>query len=149
MYGLSRMAAVGQLLSIALWLAGVGHFCVLIASFQVPVRLNWRSDLAKLMPFNRKLMWTHGGFAVLTIAAFGLLTLFLHDEMLRGDKAALSLTAFILLYWSARIAVDFTYYKHDDWPRGRTYVVGHALLNLLFVFLAATYFATLLWHGHA
>ena len=26
-------------LSLALWLAGAGHFCLLIASFQVPFRL--------------------------------------------------------------------------------------------------------------
>ena len=28
---------IPSLLSLALWLAGAGHFCVLIASFQVPV----------------------------------------------------------------------------------------------------------------
>jgi hypothetical protein len=26
--------------SLALWLAGIGHFCVLIASFQVPAKLD-------------------------------------------------------------------------------------------------------------
>ena len=130
---------------VALWLAGLGHFCVLIASFQVPRRLGWREDLAKLTPFNRKLMWTHGGFAVLTIISFGVLTLFLHDEMLRGDKAALALAAFVGLYWTARVVVDFTYYKHEDWPRGRGFVIGHVLLTLLFVFLAATYLGLLVW----
>ena len=39
-----------------LWLAGLGHFIVLVASFQVPARMHWREDLAKLMPVNRKLM---------------------------------------------------------------------------------------------
>ena len=34
-------------------------------------------------------MWVHGGFAVLTIIAFGTLTLALHAELLRGDRAAL------------------------------------------------------------
>src|SRR5436190_18187034 len=51
-------------LSLALWLAGAGHFCLLIASFQVPFRLGWKEDLAKLTPFNRKLTWVHGGFTV-------------------------------------------------------------------------------------
>src|SRR5882724_10076054 len=78
-----------------LWLAGFGHFCVLIASFQVPVRMRWREDLTKLMPVNRKLMWTYGAFIVLTIVAFGTLTLALHDELLRGDRSALGLAGFI------------------------------------------------------
>ena len=125
-------------LSLALWLAGIGHFCVLIASFQVPARLGWKDDLQKLTPFNRKLMWVHGGFAVLTIIAFGALTLALHDEMLRGDRAALGLALFIGVYWGLRIAVDFLYYEHKDWPAGRGFVIGHALLTSLFAFLAAT-----------
>ena len=62
-------------LGLALWLAGLGHFAVLGASFQVPARLGWRDELARLRPLNRKLMWTYGGFTVLTIVAFGTLTL--------------------------------------------------------------------------
>jgi hypothetical protein len=130
---------------LALWLAGAGHFCVLIASFQVPQRLGWREDLAKLTPFNRKLMWVHGGFAVLTIVAFGIMTLALHGEILRGDRAALALAIFIGVYWAVRIAVDFTYYEHRDWPRGRGFVAGHVLLTLLFVFLSATYLGVAVW----
>jgi alginate O-acetyltransferase complex protein AlgI len=134
-------------MSAALWMAGIGHFCVLIASFQVPSRLGWKEDLAKLTPFNRKLMWVHGGFAVLTIIAFGVLTLTLHAEMFRGDRAALDLAGFIGIYWTARIVVDFAYYEHKDWPSGRGFVVGHALLTLLFVFLAATYGALCIWRA--
>lgn len=141
----AQLTSPAQIFSLVLWLAGIGHFCVLIASFQVPSRLNWKADLAKLEPFNRKLMWVHGGFAVLTIIAFGVLTLVLHSELLRGDPAALGLAAFIAIYWTARIVVDFAYYEHKDWPRGRGFVVGHALLTLLFIFLAATYAALFVW----
>jgi hypothetical protein len=135
-----------RILSSALWLAGLGHFCVLIASLQVPRRLGWKADLAKLTPFNRKLMWVYGGFAVFTITAFGVMTLFSHNEMLCGDKTALALATFIGVYWTGRIVVDFTYYDHRDWPRGPRFVLGHILLTLLFVFLAATYLSLLLWH---
>jgi hypothetical protein len=40
--------------SLVLWLAGIGHFCVLIASFQVPARLRWKEDLQKLTSFTPK-----------------------------------------------------------------------------------------------
>ena len=133
-------------LSLALWLAGVGHFCILGASFQVPSRLGWKQDLAKLTSFNRKLMWTYGAFTVMTIIAFGTLTLVLHDEMLRGDRAALGLAIFIGLYWAARVAADLFYYEHADWPRGRFFVVGHILLTSLFVALVVTYLGLAIWH---
>jgi alginate O-acetyltransferase complex protein AlgI len=95
------------MIDLALWLAGAGHFVILVASAQVPARMGWRDDLAKLSPMNRKLMWTYGAFTVLTILAFGVL----------------------------------------GWPRGRAFVVGHALLLGLFGALAGTYLGLLLWHG--
>lgn len=129
-----------------LWLAGAGHFLILFASFQVPYRLGWRDDLKQLMPFNRKLLWVQGGFTVLTILAFGTLTLTLHAELLRGDRAALGLAGFIGSYWTARILVDAFYFSHEDWPKGRLFVLGHVLLTALFVALAVSYFGLLLWH---
>jgi len=130
---------IQEWMSLALWLAGAGHFVVLIASFQVPYRLGWKQELAKLTPFNRKLMWVHGAFAVYTIASFGALTLLFHNEMLRGRGSAAALAAFIGIYWLLRVVVDFTYYDHADWPEGKGFVAGHALLTLLFVFLFVTY----------
>ena len=140
---------IEEWISLALWLAGAGHFAVLIASFQVPYRLRWKEDLAKLTSFNRKLMWVHGGFAIYTILSFGVLTLLLHDEILRGQRAGLALAAFIGLYWLLRVVVDFTYYEHADWPQGRAFVVGHVLLTLLFVFLFVTYLGVSVWHWRA
>ena len=139
------------LFSLALWCAAIGHFCILGASFQIPYRLGWKQDLAKLTPFNRKLMWTYGAFVVLTVIAFGALTFLLHDEMLRGDRAAMGLASFIGIYWSARIAVDAFYFDHKEWPQGLFFVIGHWLLMSLFVCLAATYLGLVMWHiigGH-
>jgi hypothetical protein len=132
-------------LSLALWLAGIGHFCILFASFQVPTRLGWKADLAQLTPFNRKLMWVYGGTTLLTIVAFGTLTLVLHHEFLAGDRAAVALAAFIAIFWTLRVLVDFVYFEHSDWPTGGQFVVGHFLLTTLFVALASTYWAVLIW----
>jgi hypothetical protein len=126
-------------------LAGMGHFVILLASFQVPYRLRWKEDLRSLMPFNRKLLWVQGGFTVLTIIAFGTLTLDLHSELLRGDRAALGLACFIGTYWTARIVVDALYFSHHDWPKGKQFVVGHILLTCLFVLLATCYWGLFLW----
>lgn len=131
---------------LVLWLAGAGHFLILAASFQVPSRLRWKQDLAQLMPFNRKLLWVQSGFTVLTIVAFGTLTLALHAELMRGDRAAMGLACFIGSYWTARILVDAFYFSHEDWPKGRQFVMGHILLTSLFVSLSATYWGILLWH---
>jgi hypothetical protein len=136
---------IERVFDLALWLAGAGHFVILIASSQVPFRLQWKKDLAGLMPFNRKLLWVQSGFTVLTIIAFGTLTLALHSEMLRGDRAALGIAAFIGTYWTARVVVDAFYFSHTDWPKGRQFAIGHILLTTLFSLLATTYLALFIW----
>ena len=137
---------VQRLFDLDLWFVGAAHFVILFASFQVPYRLGWKKDLAQLMPFNRKLLWVQGGFTVLTIVAFGTLTLVLHEEMLRGDRAALALIGFIGIYWTARIVVDALYFSHADWPKGPEFAVGHILLTSLFSALAASYIGLFIWH---
>lgn len=138
-------SVVERFFDLDMWLAGAGHFVILFASFQVPSRLKWKQDLAQLMPFNRKLLWVQGSFTVLTILAFGTLTLALHMELLRGDRAALGLACFIGTYWTARVLVDASYFSHEDWPKGRQFVIGHILLTCLFVALAASYWGLLVW----
>ena len=130
----------------ALWLAGAGHFVILCASFQVPSRLAWKKDLQSLMPFNRKLLWVQSGFTVLTIIAFGVLTLVLHQELLRGDRAAMGLACFVGVYWTSRVLVDAFYFSHADWPKGRAFTAGHILLTSLFTSLAVIYLGLVMWH---
>ena len=138
-------SGAAQIFSMAMWLAGAAHFLILAASFQVPAHLQWKKDLAQLMPFNRKLLWVQSSFTVLTIIAFGTLTLALHAELLRGDRAALGIACFIATYWTARICVDAFYFSHADWPKGRQFVIGHILLTCLFSFLALSYWGLVVW----
>ena len=141
-----RTTFAARFFDTTLWLAALGHFVILFASFQLPYRLNWKRDLQSLHPFNRKLLWVQGAFTVLTILAFGTLTLVLHAELLRGDRAAMALAGFVAVYWTARILVDAFYFSHADWPKGPLFVVGHVLLTALFSALAAFYWALLIWH---
>ncbi len=133
-------------LDLLLWVLGIAHFLVLIASFQVPFRLHWREELPRLSTFNRKLVWTLGGFTTMTIAGFGTFTLALHNELLRGDRAALAVAIYIVFFWCVRLGTDLFYYRHADWPEGSQFVIGHALLNSLFTFLVLGYVSVLAYH---
>lgn len=124
---------------IALWLAGAAHFTLLAVSVQVPGRLNWRTDLARLTDFNRRFVWVAGGFIVYTYLGFGVLTLLLHDDMVRGDRSAVALAAFIGLYWLARLVVDATAFRTAPWPRGWSFRLGHLALVALFGYFAVVY----------
>ena len=126
--------------------AAYGHFLVLVASFQVPYRLNWGEELQRLRPLNRKLLWTYGAYIASMILLWGLVTLYLKAEILSGEKSALVLTALIALFWWSRIIIDALYFEHSDWPEGPEFVLGHTCLTTLFVTLAGTYTAVLVSH---
>lgn len=127
------------LLDKLVWLAAAGNFLTMFAGVQVPKRLNWKEQLAMLTPFNRKVFLNYYAFTGGVIAAWALLTIGLHDEILSGQRAAGLVCLVVALFWGARVAVDAFYFKHSDWPAGSELVVGHALLTTLFVCLTASY----------
>jgi alginate O-acetyltransferase complex protein AlgI len=129
-------------LSYALYAAAIGHLLVLVASFQVPARLKWKQEIAKLTPFNQKVFWVYGFYIVLSIASFALLTWRLHDAFLAGDLASRWLAGFIATFWTVRVLVDVFWFDARDWPAGNALVVGHALLTSLFSGLAVVYWIT-------
>jgi hypothetical protein len=134
------------MMDLALWLAAAGQFSLLAVSAQVPARLAWRTDLARLTAFNRRFVWVAGGFIVFTYLGFGVLTLVLHDEMVHGDRSAVALAAFIGLYWLARVVVDATAFRRAPWPTGWMFRLGHAGLVALFGYFVVVYLGLAVSH---
>jgi hypothetical protein len=138
-HGMLTQWSLYQWFDLAIFLAGVGHFCTLLAGTQLPSRLNWKEELAKVSSFNRKIFLNYYATVGLTIIGFGVLTLIFKSEMLSGSYSALCLATLIALFWTMRVLVDFFYFKHEDWPKGFLFVTGHAALTTLFVLMASVY----------
>lgn len=135
-----------QLAGLALWLAALGQTLLLIVSVQVPVQLGWRTELPRMEARNRKLYLVATGYIVFTYLGFAVLTAVLHDEILRGDRSALALSAFIGLFWLVRLAVDFGLFGRSMWPAGRRFVLAHIVLDGAFAAFAVTYLGVVAWH---
>lgn len=122
-----------------LTLAGLGHFGILIASFLVPKALDWKTHLAPLSPFLRSLFWVYGAFIVLTIAGMGTLTLLHGKAMAAGDPVARSLAAFIAIFWSARLGVQFFIFDATEFLTSRWRRIGYHVLTLAFIAQVSVY----------
>lgn len=133
-------------LSLGIYLAALGNFCTLGAGLQAPKVLKWEEDLAKMSRFNHKIFKNYAVYTGGMIIAWGFLTLAIHDELLRGDRAALCISVVIGIFWAARILVDFFYFGSDDWPKGPQFVIGHACLTTLFLCLTVVYFGVVFVH---
>ena len=122
-------------------IAGVMHFGLLLASFSVPRVLGWRSELNKVNALTRQLVLVHGGFIVLTIVAFGLLTLVAGHELLAANRLALSLTLFIGVFWTGRLMIQLFYFDAGPWLSTRFRRIGYRALYLVFAYFALVYLA--------
>ena len=118
--------------------AGVGQLSVLVASALVPLRLNWRNDLQVLHRLQRQMYWVYGGYVVLSIIAFGIISLFNAHELASGNLLARSVCAYIAIFWGIRLSLqpvlDVKDYLTTWWL-----AAGYRLLTLLFACFFTVY----------
>ena len=122
-------------------IGGVLHFLTLIASAMVPKTLDWKGELAKLIPFLRTLFWVYGAFIVLTIIAFGVLSL-LNFRTLGADNPTLlarSVCAFIAIFWGARLVVALFVFDASEYLTTWHFKLGYHALTATFLYQTATY----------
>lgn len=129
--------------------SGAGHLLILTASFQVPQKLNWKTDFARLSRFNQKIFWTYGGYIVFCIIAFAGVDLLNARGLMDNHPSSTAIAGFIALFWTVRVIVDFSYFKHDDWPKGDIFVIGHTCLTALFSCLALLHWGLVAWHSNS
>jgi hypothetical protein len=118
-------------LPVFITVAGACHFGILIASALVPIRLKWKQDLAVLPRLHRQMYWVYGGYVVLSIVAFGLISLFNGREMAGGSTLARFVCGYIAVFWGIRVSLQavFDVKEHLSawWLK-----VGYHTLTVLF-----------------
>lgn len=121
-------------------LGGLLHFTVLIASALTPGVLNWRTELLKLHPLSRQVIWVHGAYIVLTIIGLGLIATFNAPVLAGGDSLlARFVTAFIAVFWLVRLTLQFAYFDSRPMLTTRFLRMGHHALTCVFGFLGVVF----------
>jgi hypothetical protein len=122
---------------------GVAQLGVLVASALVPFRLNWRTELRSLSRLHRQMHWVYGGYVVLAIVAFGLISIVNARELAAGSGLARGFCLYVAAFWGVRVALQgvFDVKEHLTawWLK-----LGYHLLTLLFLGLTALYAAAAL-----
>jgi len=118
--------------------AGAGQLCVLVASALVPLRLNWREELQCLPRLHRQMYWVYGGYVVMSIVAFGILSLLHSRELASGSGLARAFCAYVAVFWGIRLGLQAVFDVKDHltawWLRA-----GYFALTLLFAGFTAVY----------
>jgi len=127
-----------ELLVRLLMIAGVGQLSVLVAAALVPLRLNWRQELAVLSRLHRQMYWVYGGYVVLAIVAFGVITLSSAEELASGSGLARAFCGYVAVFWGIRLCLqavlDVKEHLTTWWLRA-----GYYTLTVLFLFFTLVY----------
>jgi hypothetical protein len=123
------------------FLAGVGQLVLVLASLAIPRMLGWREETARLRPLTRQVFWTYAAYIWSTNLAFGLLSALAPGWLLDRSPLAAAVSAFIAVYWGARLAVEFCYFDRTGIPAGLRFRAAEAALVGLFLVLTVVYTA--------
>ena len=126
-------------LATLVFLGGVCHFGILLASALVPRVLDWRSELQRLSALSRHLVWTHGAFIVLVIIGFGTISVLHARELSGGDALARTACGFIAVFWLARLFIQFFVFDATPYLKGPVLKIGYHALTVVFAYLAVVY----------
>jgi hypothetical protein len=121
-----------------IFLAGIGQLSVLVASALVPFRLNWRGELQCLSRLHRQMYWVYGGYVVLSIVAFGSLSILDSRELAGGSALARGFCAYVAVFWGIRVALQAVF-DVKDYLTSWWLKVGYWVLTLMFTGLAVVY----------
>jgi len=118
--------------------AGFGQLSVLIASAIVPFRLDWRGELTSLKRLHRQMYWVYGGYVVLAIVAFALISVFHAHELADGGGLARGMCGYIAVFWGIRLVLQGVFDVHEFltawWLK-----FGYYTLSVLFATFTAVY----------
>ena len=127
-----------ELLPQLIFIAGAAQLCILIASALVPFQLKWKTELAVLSRLHRQMYWVYGGYVVLAIAAFGLISLFNATELANGGGLARGICGYIAVFWGVRLALQWIFDVKEHlstwWLR-----LGYYALTILFASFTLLY----------
>ena len=127
-----------------IFLAGLGQLLVLVASAQVPFRLNWRQLFQSLPKLHRQMYWTYGGYVVLAIVGQGLVSIVFPAELAAGSGLARAVCGYMAVFWGVRLGLqavlDVKEHLRPWWIWA-----GYHLLTGLFAFFTVVYATAALW----
>jgi hypothetical protein len=119
--------------------AGIAQLGIVAASTAIPRILRWPEDLEKLRPLTRQVFWVYAGYIWCTNLAFGALSAAAPRWLCDDKPLAGAVSAYIAVYWGARLVIQFAYFDRSDMPRGAILRIGEAVLVALFLLLAIVY----------
>ena len=100
---------------------------------------DWYNDVKQLKPLNQEIAKTYGRYIQGLNFSFGLIAIFLADDLKNQSNLAIAITGLIAAYWTGKVITQFAYYPMYQIPQGRLFKWGSYGMNALFLFFAVLF----------
>jgi len=128
-----------QLIERLLILAGLLHLAITSAGLVMTLVLDWRRNLTPLCALTRHIIWTHGAFVLLTIVAFGVVSLAFPAALASGEPLARAVCGFIATFWAIRLFIGFFLFDATPHLTRPSLKFGYHGLTVVFSFFVLCY----------
>lgn len=118
------------------WAAGVLHVVILGANFVLPKKLDCRENLARVSPMIRTVFIVHWGYIVIVLGIFASLCFWFAPELAGASRLGRFLSAFIALFWLARVPIQLFFYDPEVRRQNR---FGDVIFLLAFSYLGIVF----------
>jgi hypothetical protein len=130
-------------LEINLQIAGLVQIALALIHGAFPKRFRWKEEFASVSLLSRQIMYVHTLFVALVVFLMGVLCFTSAPDLIStslGKRVCLGLGVF----WGLRLAIQFFGYSSELWRGKRLETSIHIIFSILWVYLTATFFVTLL-----
>jgi len=127
------MKTLTEHLPLLIQISGVLHLGTLLGSAQVPKELRFREELPKLAPLFQHWVLTAGGYIVLNLIAFGVISLTCADELASGSKLARFFCGYVTIFWLIRLLIALFVFDAKPYLRNAFLTIGYHSLTAVFI----------------
>ncbi len=120
-------------------IGGILHLGTLIGSAQVPRELNFKEELPKLGPLMQHWVLTAGGYIVMNILAFGLLSILLRNELASGSMLGRAVCGYIAFFWGVRLFIQLFIFDAKPMLKNWFLKLGYHGLTCVFTYHTLVY----------
>jgi len=132
-----------QVLVGAIRLAGIGQLALCFASAAIPYLLDWEKEFAGVQVLLKKMFLVYAAYILCINFSFGLLSTFAPDCLVAHGFMPQVVSAFIFVYWGARVFVELFVFDLSHLNRPHE-ICGRRGIELLFMYLTLVYGLALL-----
>jgi hypothetical protein len=129
-------AMTAELMTKAIWGAGVVHLGIIAANIPLPRRLRVREHLAGVPGFIRQIFYVHWVYIIIVLGMFAGLCFGFARELAGGSGLGRFLSTFLAGFWLLRIVLQVFYYdrevRRENWELDLMYLGSLVVLVVIF-----------------